>query len=254
MLRFLRQIRKRLMQQNNVRTYIFYAIGEILLVVVGILIALQVNNWNEKRIAQEQEKSTLISLNQEAENNITIIDKCINDIKKEILGAEIIRSEISPEFPDISADSLNHLLGITGVTQRCFVSTDIVDELQSSGNLKMIREVAIRRQVGVWLSALDDLQQEQQEWLREFSREYIPYTNRWIAWDDVDYILNKDDPAYFISRFDIDPRPILQDFEFSNIFAIHYWRMTRYRDRVLTLKEETGNLSDMVESKISERD
>jgi hypothetical protein len=47
------------MEQNKVRNYIFYAIGEILLVVIGILIALQVNNWNEKRIAIGNEKILL---------------------------------------------------------------------------------------------------------------------------------------------------------------------------------------------------
>jgi hypothetical protein len=59
MLRFFRHIRKTLMEQNIVRNYIFYAIGEILLVVIGILIALQVNNWNEKRIAIGNEKILL---------------------------------------------------------------------------------------------------------------------------------------------------------------------------------------------------
>lgn len=48
MLRFFRQIRKKLMEQNKVRTYLLYAIGEIALVMIGILLALQVNNWNEK--------------------------------------------------------------------------------------------------------------------------------------------------------------------------------------------------------------
>ncbi|MDX1591758.1 MAG: DUF6090 family protein [Balneolaceae bacterium] len=48
------------MEQNKTRTYLVYAIGEILLVVIGILIALQVNNWNEKRI-NEQELSILFN-------------------------------------------------------------------------------------------------------------------------------------------------------------------------------------------------
>jgi hypothetical protein len=47
MLKFFRTIRKKLIEQNNVRKYMLYAIGEILLVVIGIFIALQVNNWNE---------------------------------------------------------------------------------------------------------------------------------------------------------------------------------------------------------------
>jgi len=49
MLKFFRTIRKKLIEEDNVRKYLLYAIGEILLVVIGILIALQVNNWNEER-------------------------------------------------------------------------------------------------------------------------------------------------------------------------------------------------------------
>ena len=49
MLRFFRNIRKELAAENKVTAYLRYAIGEIILVVIGILIALQINNWNERR-------------------------------------------------------------------------------------------------------------------------------------------------------------------------------------------------------------
>ena len=49
MIKFFRKIRYDLMKQNQMSKYFKYAIGEILLVVIGILIALQINNWNEKR-------------------------------------------------------------------------------------------------------------------------------------------------------------------------------------------------------------
>jgi len=49
MLKFFRKIRKKLIEQENVRKYLLYAIGEIMLVVIGILIALQINNWNEEK-------------------------------------------------------------------------------------------------------------------------------------------------------------------------------------------------------------
>ena len=47
MLRYFRIIRKKFIEEDKVRTYLLYAVGEILLAVIGILIALQVNNWNE---------------------------------------------------------------------------------------------------------------------------------------------------------------------------------------------------------------
>jgi hypothetical protein len=49
MIRVFRMIRKKLIKQDNIRQYLLYAIGEILLIVIGILIALQINNWNEAK-------------------------------------------------------------------------------------------------------------------------------------------------------------------------------------------------------------
>ena len=49
MIKFFRKIRYDLMEKNKTGKYFKYAIGEIILVVIGILIALQINNWNENR-------------------------------------------------------------------------------------------------------------------------------------------------------------------------------------------------------------
>lgn len=62
MLRFFRQIRQRLLTDNKFSKYLLYAIGEILLVVIGILIALQIGNWNEEIRKKTQEKELLINL------------------------------------------------------------------------------------------------------------------------------------------------------------------------------------------------
>ncbi|GLU45472.1 DUF6090 family protein [Allomuricauda sp. NBRC 101325] len=52
MIKFFRKIRQRLLSENKFSKYLVYAIGEVILVVIGILIALQINNWNEKRKSQ----------------------------------------------------------------------------------------------------------------------------------------------------------------------------------------------------------
>lgn len=85
MLRFFRQLRKKLMEQNKVRTYILYAIGEIFLVVIGILIALQVNNWNESRKAKAISDSTLESLKVELTEDRSQLQQA-NTFNKRILN------------------------------------------------------------------------------------------------------------------------------------------------------------------------
>ncbi|PWI29755.1 hypothetical protein DI383_08325 [Flavobacteriaceae bacterium LYZ1037] len=59
MIKFFRKIRQKLLSENKFSKYLIYAIGEIILVVIGILIALQINNWNEN-LKQDKEEITIL--------------------------------------------------------------------------------------------------------------------------------------------------------------------------------------------------
>ena len=65
MLRLFRTIRKSLTGSGSARRYMLYAIGEIFLVVFGILIALQINNWNESRKNRNTEIKTLLEIKED---------------------------------------------------------------------------------------------------------------------------------------------------------------------------------------------
>ncbi|MGB5203859.1 MAG: DUF6090 family protein, partial [Eudoraea sp.] len=62
MIKFFRRIRQSLLTENKIGQYLKYAIGEILLVVIGILIALQINNWNEVKKTEVKIKNSLVAL------------------------------------------------------------------------------------------------------------------------------------------------------------------------------------------------
>ena len=70
MIKFFRHIRRNLITQNKMSKYFKYAIGEILLVMVGILLALQVNNWNEKQNQETTFKQFLVEFKEELKLNI----------------------------------------------------------------------------------------------------------------------------------------------------------------------------------------
>lgn len=67
MIKFFRHIRQRMIKENKISKYILYAIGEIVLVVIGILIALQINNWNEGRKDKDLVRTRLSELVQDLE-------------------------------------------------------------------------------------------------------------------------------------------------------------------------------------------
>ena len=62
MIKFFRKIRQNLLMENKIGKYFKYAIGEIILVVMGILIALQINNWNEDRKNNQSVKTSIKAL------------------------------------------------------------------------------------------------------------------------------------------------------------------------------------------------
>ena len=95
MLKFFRQIRQTLIMENKTTKYFKYAIGEILLVVIGILIALQINNWNEGR--------------KEHKMSIQFLDGIKEDLKKDIKLADSVLKFNKESFSIISSiDSVFH--------------------------------------------------------------------------------------------------------------------------------------------------
>ena len=62
MLKFFRKIRMQLLSENKLSRYLIYALGEIFLVVIGILIALQINNWNNGKIERKEEKKSYLNI------------------------------------------------------------------------------------------------------------------------------------------------------------------------------------------------
>ena len=74
MIKFFRHIRKSLIQENKMGKYFKYAIGEIILVVIGILIALGINNWNENRKNLNEEKITLTKIHEDLSIDLSQFD------------------------------------------------------------------------------------------------------------------------------------------------------------------------------------
>ncbi len=75
MIKFFRKIRQKMLTENKFGKYLIYAIGEIILVVIGILIALQINNWNTNKANEKEAYNQLLEVQKEILNNIVEFDQ-----------------------------------------------------------------------------------------------------------------------------------------------------------------------------------
>jgi len=82
MIKFFRKIRQRLLTENKIAKYLLYAIGEIVLVVIGIIIALQLNNWNEVRKQEVLEIQFLKSIKKDLISDALYLNRRIKDSEK----------------------------------------------------------------------------------------------------------------------------------------------------------------------------
>ncbi|NKI30934.1 DUF6090 family protein [Croceivirga thetidis] len=90
MIKFFRRFRQNLLQENRFSKYLLYAIGEIVLVVVGILIALQINNWNEKQKTVQFEQKLSTELIQSLQSDIKGMRFVIKENREIMQQASVI--------------------------------------------------------------------------------------------------------------------------------------------------------------------
>ena len=90
MIKFFRKIRRKLLKENRFNKYLLYAIGEIILVIIGILIALQINNWNENRKIKKELQSSLYGILEELNENINYISAERKSYETKIEDLDII--------------------------------------------------------------------------------------------------------------------------------------------------------------------
>ena len=143
MIPFFRKIRKKMADDNKPMKYTRYAIGEILLVVIGILIALQINNWNELRKERQSEIKYYTNIKLDIETDLINLDTIIKQRKVITLSASKL-SDIKPPKTLIQLKAFDSLkesvFGWRSFTPR----TNTLDELISSGGLNKIKNDSIK--------------------------------------------------------------------------------------------------------------
>lgn len=144
MLKFFRHIRQRMIKENRVSKYLLYAIGEIVLVVIGILIALQINIWNEERKERTLELMTLTELHASFETDLNDINFNIGLHESGLFACEMLLVAFEQAVP--YNDSLDQYFGQFYNISVFINSTGAYETLKSRG-MDIISNDSLRRKV-----------------------------------------------------------------------------------------------------------
>ncbi len=248
MLKFFRQIRQRLLQENRFSKYLLYALGEIALVVIGILIALQINTWNEEQKIRRQEKSLLVNLKAETLLNIDQLKFILLEKEKTTSNIELVLQYTrNPGSIDqnVNLDSILYPVIVSG--WKYFPIDGLQNDILNSGKLDIISNDSLRYYVSSLPQFWKLLSEEEEFHRRDLHGNYLPFfirnyslrnISKYNTFFEIDIDLGR-------SGFHFDRTKLLNDPEFENIltaqliwmeFAIHFQKdlLNRYL-RILDL-------------------
>ena len=237
MIKFFRKIRYDLMEKNKTRKYLKYAIGEIILVVIGILIALSINNWNEnrksKRVAYEIYQNLQNSLIQDSTEVQRIIKSQTRSL--EVQKAFILRGANQNPI-EFDENNMNELiedinLGIFSF----FPKTGIYNSIVSNNGMDLIKSKEIKAS----LINLYDHQYNRYANMdatieAKYHNHLIPVITKKIEY--ISSIIESPDPVLFKENY----QELIS--ECRNVYGV----LTSNRDLLIQISKEINELLELI--------
>ncbi|MGB5272714.1 MAG: DUF6090 family protein [Flavobacteriaceae bacterium] len=221
MIKFFRHIRQTLLMENKTSKYFKYAIGEILLVVIGILIALQINTWNQERVNAREERRILQDLSKELRFNNFLKEKGSRVMQEVVDAADRLLLVINNQTEQRDTSQIGmylHKLTWVWVSGR---NTTIYDVLSGSGDFDNISSSVLRKKLADLKANQENLLQFEVVQNQFVDQQLRPFLNRAI---DRTTMRSKFETGEMIttmhaSKFPNSYSELLESREFANLLV-----------------------------------
>jgi hypothetical protein len=237
-----------MLAENKFSKYLLYAIGEIILVVIGILIALQVNNLNNEKAEKNREQKYLANIVLDLKKDIKSLNYLLEFRRNRIIGDQKIIAHMN----GIPVDNLNELskIVVNSMMERNFTPNNTTfSELSNSGNLNLISNDSIK----FLLLELEELYKVNELSIEHETFDYREYisksANRNI---DVDLLI----PIYMEMKTVEEQKITLESFndllsirEYKNGLYIMTFLSDSYIIAYENMKSKSENIIGMIENK-----
>ncbi len=239
MIQFFRRLRRSLLKENRISKYFLYAIGEILLVVIGILIALQVNNWNQEEKDLKLEKKILLNLKTEFIDNINTLELSISKRTLQLNAINNLLFLIDSDNKKLNLTSIDSLIGVSRYIPNFEARSGVIEDVLNSGKLDLIRNEELRKLLSNWYGDLEDLRRKEDGLEGIILSQFNPYLikNHTLKNSDNFIIEGLWGKNKFIDKSWVDgipstlkvlnPSSLLVDSEFESILSlIRLWAIS----------------------------
>ncbi|RNC87994.1 MAG: hypothetical protein ED556_02045 [Winogradskyella sp.] len=269
MIKFFRHIRRSLINQNQMGKYFKYAIGEILLVVIGILIALQINNWNENRKNRAQEQEILTQLFSEYGSNLEQIESKIS-LRDDVIKSCIKLLSYTQNPPEnLSPDSIDYHLSRVVLRPTFDPQLGVSNELINSGKLYLLSNPQLRNSISSYPSFLKELNEEEMNIFRITEEQLFPFlvANYQIGGLSTQFLFDEELRLRFTIGKELSDFSDLEDLipkaDFTNLlshpdFEDHIARilgMTPYtNEQSIGVRTKTQEILELITSSQKQRD
>ncbi len=235
-----------MLAENKFSKYLIYAIGEIILVVIGILIALQINTWNEGKQNQKEAHKILLRLKHEFQTNNEMIDAIILIHVKRRNAAKILKTQFKPD-KKLMPDSLKVLFGNIQADWKYVPVKNIIESVISSRKIELIQNDSVKDAIRYWgttINQYDGLYERQDEF---FSTKIFPIISKNYPLLEYDEIHDSNFEANFDAIFNnLENENLFFSFEILVKFLLEWTKHIKniQNDALSKIKVE---LTDMID-------
>ena len=193
------RIKQQLIRNDNISNYLKYAFGEIILVMLGILLALQVSTWNENRKNAEREQIILQELNKDFSQNLERFQEVKRlQFQTYYSGEVVFRNIQSLQIPESRDSVFKFVTGMFG-GYNYYPSNGVVSSLISTGDIRFITNDSLKKYLVSWSDVLTDYSERVAIDIAFWSNQIEPYVIRNGSFLNIGSAKNKslvEDPIF----------------------------------------------------------
>ena len=238
------------MSENKTGKYLKYAIGEIILVVIGILIALQINNWNTDKINQSESKEFNQRLLNEFVGNLDLANTKIDKIESMINSSKSILELFNKTPTDSNSRTLDSLLAIAMEGVKVEFRTGTLNEGLNTGKVALIESELLKNKIYGLTSNIDYVREWDKTYSRYLSDIFLPFLFKNFNFRNMDNAFSNYSTG--ASKFKNNRnKALLDNEEFENLIGTHYFQSNSQLEFHTNLKNEIEEIKKLIEIELN---